>query len=264
MKHFSILLFFFLFTFSASAQYCGNSGPSVCNPVAAPDSTYRIWPTSYMHDCIVRDSFYSTSFTIYNKTDITFSGQTLSVNSIRIDTILNLPCGLCYSTNKVNNIVYHGDSMCVLISGTTHSMAGQYNATILATADLGVPIAINPTDPNDHNNPLWLPLRIQDDQGNCPEVDTFSNGSFVNCNNVGIEEESITQVKASFVGDQLIISNAKISTQVEVFNLQGQLMFQTTVSDTYTKTLPNLQAGLYVVVLSNSAGRKTMRLVKQN
>lgn len=264
MKHLSILLFSFLLTSHAVAQYCGNSGPSICNPVAAPDSTYRIWPTSYMHDCIVRDSFYSTSFTIYNKTDITFSGQTLSVNSIRIDTILNLPCGLCYSTNKVNNIVYHGDSMCVSISGTTHSMPGQYNATILATADLGFPIAINPTDPNDHNNPLWLPLRIRDDQGNCPEVDTFSNGSFVNCTNVGIVENDLAQVKAAFIGDQIIINNATVSTQVQVFNLQGQLILQTTVSDTYANAFPNLQVGLYVVALSNSSGKKTMRLVKQN
>lgn len=255
MKHFSILLFSFLLTLSATAQYCGNSGPSICNPVAAPDTSYRVWPTSYMHDCIVRDSFYSTSFTIYNTSSV------VQNQWLRIDSINNLPCGFCFSTNKANNTVNYGDSMCVVISGTTHTMPGQYNARMVLTANIGINIT---TPVTGHNSPYWLPLRIQDDQGICPEVDTFSNGSFVNCTNVGIEEESIKQVKAAFIGDQLIISNAAVSTQVQVFNLQGQLMFQATVSDTYAKALPNLQAGLYVVVLSNSAGRKTIRLVKQN
>lgn len=254
MKHFSILLFFFLLTLGATAQYCGNSGPSVCTPVAAPDTSYRVWPTSYMHDCIIRDSFYSTSFTIYNTSSV------VQNQWLRIDSINNLPCGFCFSTNKTNNTVNYGDSMCVLISGTTHTMPGQYNARMVLTANIGINITTAVTG---HNSQYWLPLRIQDDQGICPEVDTFSNGSFVNCNNVGIEEESITQVKAAFIGDKLIVTNIYSPCTLQLFNLQGQQMLQNSVTSAYTQACPQLPAGIYIAVLTNASGAsRVIRLVK--
>lgn len=254
MKHLSILSILFLLTLNATAQYCGNSGPSICTPVAAPDTSYKVWPTSYMHDCITRDSFYTTSFTVYNTSNV------VPIQWLRIDSINNLPCGFCFSTNKANNTVVYGDSMCVVISGTTHTMPGQYNARMVLTANVGINIT---TPVTDHNSPYWLPLRIKDDQGNCPEVDTFSNGSFVNCTNVGIEEESLESITATFAGNQLIISGVNTPCVLQFFNLQGQQIMQTSITENYRHPFPQLPAGMYVAVLTNSSGaNKVIRLVK--
>ena len=131
---------------------------------------------------------------------------------------------------------------------------------MVLTANIGINITTAVTD---HNSQYWLPLRIQDDQGICPEVDTFSNGSFVNCTNVGIEEESIAQLKAAFIGDQLIVTNIYSPCTFQLFNLQGQPILQNSVTSAYTQACPHLPCGMYIAVFTNASGAsRVIRLVK--
>lgn len=254
MKPFATAFILVLIVFNAGAQYCGNSGPSVCTPQAVPDSTYWIWVPSGTPDCIVQDSFYSTTLVINNSSYIPFTNASVYVDAIRVDSVNNLPCGLCFRTNKTNNLVQHGDSMCIIISGSTESLAGQYNARIVLTMDIGF---------NHAGGTYTLPLRIRDAQGNCPAIDTASSAGLLADCAVGIAEESLVQVKAVFLYDQLIISNIYSPCTLQLFNLQGQQMLQTSVTSAYTQACPHLPAGMYIAVLTNASGAsRVIHLVK--
>ena len=254
MKHFATAFILLLLILTSNAQYCGNSGPSVCTPQAVPDSTYWIWVPSGTPDCIVQDSFYSTTLVINNSSYIPFTNASVYVDVIRVDRINNLPCGLCFRTNKTNNLVQHGDSMCVVISGSAESPTGQYNARVVLTMDIGF---------NHAGGTYTLPLRVRDAQGNCPAIDTASStGLLADCL-VGITEESLDQVKAFFQYDQLMISNLNSPCTLQLFNLQGQQILQTLVTSAYTQACPQLPAGMYIAVLTNASGAsRVIRLVK--
>lgn len=64
----------------------------------------------------------------------------MSVNSLRFDTIGNLPSNLCWTCNKSNNTYAKLEDGCIKISGTVCSTPGQYKLKFVATMDIGVPI----------------------------------------------------------------------------------------------------------------------------
>ena len=82
----------------------------------------------------------STAVIQYTSTDsVTFGGSTLTIQSLKIDTIDNLPNGLCWSTSSATNtFVTPG---CIKINGTTCSAPGQYKLRVAITVNVGVPIS---------------------------------------------------------------------------------------------------------------------------
>ncbi|MDB5283700.1 MAG: hypothetical protein JWO06_2775 [Bacteroidota bacterium] len=125
-----------------SAQYCGNSGPAVCTPVTTGPLGAFV-PTPDSLPPILNGSTCSTVLHFKNFNVISFGGQSLTIQSLKIDTIANLPNGLCWATNKANNTWLNQEDGCVALSGTCCSLPGQYLLYIIVDANVGVAITTN-------------------------------------------------------------------------------------------------------------------------
>lgn len=120
----------------ASAQYCGNSGPSICTP-----GTYAnpgLYPQSDSLPPFINGTSADATIGLKNFNQVVYSGFTLTVQSLRVDTIDNLPAGLCWATNKIDNTFANQENGCIHVSGTTCATPGQYKLRIIVTVDVGI------------------------------------------------------------------------------------------------------------------------------
>jgi len=104
---------------------CGNSGSTVCNAGTALSysgfefyDNLECFENGVTNDVVVR-------FKSYNDWTLTGVGL-MTIYHLKIDSIQNLPCGLCWATNKSNNVFAGGEQGCIKISGTTFDQVGQY------------------------------------------------------------------------------------------------------------------------------------------
>src|ERR1700733_9227412 len=85
----------------AFGQFCGSSGPSSCTPANSLPNPGFENPDSI--PCAVQGVFYSYSIQFKMFNQFNFIGEN-TVDSIQFDQVYtgvgNLPCGLCWSTNK--------------------------------------------------------------------------------------------------------------------------------------------------------------------
>lgn len=126
----------------ASAQYCGNSGPTICTP-SGTLTTSGFSPNSENLPSFINGASASTVLQFHNYDTILFSGQLLTVQSLKFDSIENLPQGLCWATSQSNNTFANQQDGCIVISGTTCSPPGQYKLRMVATVNIGVDIQTN-------------------------------------------------------------------------------------------------------------------------
>lgn len=127
------------FYFGAVAQYCGNSGTSVCTPSGTLTEP-GLSPSSDSLPPVVNGVAQNTTIQFKNFNKFTFGGQEVTVQSLKIDTLRNLPAGLCWATNKANNTWANQEDGCIKVSGTPCDNPGQYKLKIIVTANIGVPI----------------------------------------------------------------------------------------------------------------------------
>jgi len=144
MKKVIFTLFSFCLLYvNTNAQYCGNtgagSGPSQCTPSGTLTKP-GLAPLSDSLPPLVNGTISSTVIQFKNFDTITFGGQNLTVQSLRIDSIGNSPTGVCWVTNKANNTWANQEDGCIKINGTACATPGQYRLKIIVTANIGVPI----------------------------------------------------------------------------------------------------------------------------
>lgn len=167
-------IFCLLFTDYAAAQYCGGSGPSVCTP--GTNLTLPSFSPSYDSlPCAIQGVPYDQ--TIQLKVPTTGGGYTL--NYIQIDTITNLPCGLCWKASSSNNRFNGGAQGCIRVTGTTYDNVGQFTLRVIVTANVQVPIigAISQANQNLADQGLKYFIRVQTPTGTCAPVDTLAPGN---------------------------------------------------------------------------------------
>ena len=161
MKKFSFLVITLLVAIGSYAQCVVDSN------LAVLDSTvggYYPSPAHLPH--IVRDSAYSQ--TVQGKIETGFAqtfnapvvGQitaTITVDSVRLDSIQGLPAGITWS--KSSNTLPGGGIGCILFSGTTTDTPGVYtlNAIGKIWAKLNVPPIVNNVDTNSYGSLNQLP-----------------------------------------------------------------------------------------------------------
>ncbi|MFN8300071.1 MAG: T9SS type A sorting domain-containing protein [Chitinophagales bacterium] len=154
-------------------QYCGNSGPGICTASGSlPPGKFT--PNDSI-PCIKRGEpvDITIQFSIYDT--ISFSGQILTIQSLKFDSIENLPQGLCWASNSATNSFPNMSSGCLHISGTTYAPAGQYKLSITCTMNIGIPITTNMDAAG-----LYIYLRVIEPSINtCPEVDTAQTAPYV-------------------------------------------------------------------------------------
>jgi hypothetical protein len=155
-----------------NAQYCGGSGPTVCNPSGTLTEP-GLSPSSDSLAPVVNGIANNTTIQFKNFNQFTLSGQTVTVQSLRIDSIGNIPAGLCWQTNKTNNTFANQEDGCIQVSGLPCANPGQYKLFILVTANIGVPIQ---TDA-DAAGLKYFVRAINDNDAVIP-VDTNAVGAF--------------------------------------------------------------------------------------
>lgn len=113
----------------------GNCG-SISNVLPkAQTGTPGFTPVSDSFPVIIKGA--ATDQTIYfeNYDTVRVSGTLISINTIKIDSIENLPSGLCWKTNKSNNTFLGKETGVIQITGSTPDPAGQYKLRIIVTAN---------------------------------------------------------------------------------------------------------------------------------
>jgi hypothetical protein len=168
----------------------GISPPSGCVPGASalPNGFY---PGSSQLPCIARGEYYSQT--------IVFSCQSITpVDSMRIDSIINLPAGLNWSVavpqgNGVN-MIKNGQQVCITISGITQAAVGNYNIdfyVLLMAAAIG---QVNASLEQSHTAfatfANFPPYTLQICQGNCSSFPSVT-GTVTNATGAGIPNGSI-------------------------------------------------------------------------
>ncbi len=136
MKKGLLFLVLGLLVVGAKAQYCGNSGSSQC--IIDPNHQGFFYPVNDSLPPLENGVVSNAVIQYINSGTITFGGNVVSVQSLRIDSIENLPDGLCWATSDTTNTFT--DTGCIKLNGTTCSMPGQYKLRVYITANIGVPI----------------------------------------------------------------------------------------------------------------------------
>lgn len=168
MKHFLFFLVLFFFTLTASAQYCAN------NPVNCP-VTYNLTTAGFQNystfPCVVNNQNYNHTFELYVPNYITYNGIVVHIDSIGIDAIDNLPCGLCWNSSKSFNTFAGNTHNCIAISGLPNDSEGSYKLSLTGIAYTNF-------------GPLWgqldypgfqIFLRVINSGANCNAADTANS-----------------------------------------------------------------------------------------
>lgn len=174
MKKLLLLTTLWMLSHSIYAQYCGVSGASICTPSGTLNSP-GFSPTSEALPALVNGELSSTVLQFKNFDTITFGGQVLTVQTLRIDSIGNLPAGLCWSTNKNNNTWNNQEDGCLVFNGTTCSTPGQYKLRMIITVNVGVPIQ---TDADAANLKYFLRVKNTGAQ-DLPVDTTQTNNNYI-------------------------------------------------------------------------------------
>jgi hypothetical protein len=122
----SLLLSPFLLIILVSTSFsqpCGTSGPSQCTPSGTlPGGTFT---PSEQIPCVVKGEQVSST------SEFNLTGGAIS--NLRIDSLVNLPSGLCWSTNNAMDTFGVGESGCIHVTGITYAPIGQYKILLYVT-----------------------------------------------------------------------------------------------------------------------------------
>jgi hypothetical protein len=169
MKKF-FLLFFSCLSIAAAvnAQHCVQASINI-TPVAG--SGPGLTPSSENLPCTIVGS--AVSDTLYFENYTTVEGF-VTVDSLTIDSIGNLPPGLCWVTNKASNTFAGGESGSIYLEGTSVGPPGQYQLTIIVTAYTNIGTL---ADQNAATvTGLRYYIRASCPSTACPALDTASSG----------------------------------------------------------------------------------------
>ncbi len=130
-----------LFSVNAWAQCTPNS------PTGSPGLT----PVTDSLACVEIGNPYSEVVFLENfdnfSATVPIIGQiTITVDSLRIDSITNIPCGLTWAANKPSRTYYSGETGCIAVSGNSFENVGQYRLNIYVHVWATAPFPIGAQD----------------------------------------------------------------------------------------------------------------------
>lgn len=268
------LLSFGLLYLNSNAQYCGGSGTSQCTPsgtLVRPG----LDPVSDSLPPVINGVTSTTVIQFKNFDTIRFGGQLLTIQTLRIDSIENLPAGLCWTTNKANNTYSNQEDGCIKVNGIACSPPGQHKLRIIVTVNVGISLQTNADAAG-----LKYYVRVKNSGDADTPVDTsqtqanpfIAYGGAQNCN-VGISEIGSIQNSLSVIPNPFnnkavvsFFSDKSGSMTERVTNMIG--------SEVYSKDIEiktgenksfiernNLPAGVYFYSLTDGKNLVTKRLI---
>jgi hypothetical protein len=129
MKKIATSLFLAMTIVHLSAQYCGNSGPSICTPPANLGAA-GLYPIPANLSPLINGLVSSTVIDFQNFDTVEFDNQLLHINSVAIDTVANLPSGLCWASSSPTNSWTTSGTGCIVVSGTPCDNPGQWSVPV--------------------------------------------------------------------------------------------------------------------------------------
>ena len=275
-KSFILLSLILGLTIGAHAQQClMDSGIAVTTPINVDTTSLAFFtPSSDSLACIptgwvpyIQDTLYFTTFRTLNG---------FNVDSMTIDSINNLPPGLCWSSNSPDNTFAGGQNGAISISGQIAASPGQYKLMVWVHSTTDVfPI---PLDNLEHLIGLRYYIRVACPSQSCPPVDTSG----------GKDSLYIPYPTTCDVGiEQISSSLSKISVQPNPFSSQAVVTFDSSIEGVFTLKMinllgevvsirdidvmhgnnqafierKNLSPGMYLLSISNADGSVTDKIV---
>lgn len=266
--------------FNASAQYCGSSnpsGPNQCSPSGALTKP-GLSPSTDSLPPAVNGTAYTTVIQFKNFDTIRAFGNLLTISTLQIDSINNLPSGLCWATNVANNKWNNQEDGCIRINGTTCSDPGVYRIKIKVLADVGLGFAV----PYDADQ-VGLKYYVRTINNGDAEValDTSQTAMFAkpsgysataNCsvgiNDLGNTITSISVVPNPFNNKAVVTFNSDVTGVMteRISNMLGSVVSRRELDvklgeNTSTINRQDLPAGVYFYSLSTGKNLITKRIV---
>ncbi|MCS6935770.1 MAG: T9SS type A sorting domain-containing protein [Chitinophagales bacterium] len=256
-----------------NAQYCGNSGPGVCTPSGTLTQP-GLSPNSHELAPVINGTNNSVIIQFKNFNTFNFGGNTVTVQSIKLDSIGNLPGGLCWATNKANNTWGNQEDGCIKVSGTANGSIGQYKLKIIVTANIGTNIPGLDADAVG----LKYFVRLINPGGNTPCIDTTAGafkpytGNEPNCP-VSIDEPSnsisTVQIQPNPMSTSAVVSfysDKNTTANVRLTNLLGSVVSSQFIDvnageNTFELERNNLPKGVYMLTISTGKNSVTRRII---
>lgn len=241
------------FIVSANAQYCGGSGASACTPsgtMTEPGLSPIELPS------VVNGTDANTTIQFKNFDKFNYSGTEITINSLRIDSIGNLPAGSCWKTNKTDNTFANQEDGCINVSGTVCADPGQYKIRIFVTANTSIGV-IGPNLDAETVNLKYF-VRVKNSGDADVAVDTNQTALFVK--HAGYSASASCQV-----GINEVAAINAVSVVPNPFNSQAVVSFVSEKSTVMTERLSNmLGAVVYKNTLNVKAGENSSVLDARN
>ena len=159
------LFTFFTATFFGVVSYA-QCIPDITNTVPG------LTPTLDNIPCAEQGVAYNQTIQIY----VPASAAGFTINSVRVDSIRNFPCGLKYAFNKLDKTFLGGEKGCMQITGTTSDAVGQYRLKVYVTIDvtgLPVPPYFDASLIPGLGSAFNVFLRVKPTAGVCAPIDTM-------------------------------------------------------------------------------------------
>ncbi len=275
-------------------QYCGSSGSTVCSPTGAL-SKPGLQPLPECLQFVYVDSTYtgtnSISIQFQNYDTTSFAGTTVTIDSLKIDTIGNLPAGTCWATNKSNNTFANRENGCINVSGTISDTVtpGQYQLYIVVDAWVH---GIGDLTLNAAQEALYYYVRVKaspadtcarlvDTTGQAAGTNRFIAYTANNCTASGVTCSEATSIRdvIAYINTLDIVPNP-ISNQAtvtfnstktgkvteKITNIIGSEVYSNELQlilgqNTHTITKGNLAAGVYIYSITDGESVYSKKLV---
>jgi len=277
-KLFFTLAMFCAVTAQLSAQYCGNSGPSICSPaiLTAPGLS----PVSDSLAPLVDGVPTNTIIEFKNFDTLQFGGHTVTLQSLKIDSISNLPSGLCWATSDTNNTFQNQQSGCIRVQGTTTATPGQYKLNIVVDANIGFTVTTNADaaglfyyvrvncSDSVHSRPIDT---VGQAEGTIPTFEAYDSAcstTYTSIKNIDQNVQGLSVYPNPFNNSAVVkFTSAFTGTMTErITTIIGSEVSARQISvvngvNTQVVERKNLTAGIYFYTLSDGKSTFTKRLV---
>lgn len=241
------ILICLLWSFLANAQYCG----TLTDCINTDTSIHSIYPVDTALPPLVNGDSVNIYINIYGSDTMTFGSHSLLCDSFVLDSIIQLPEGLCWSVNQLHQTYYQGVRGCIKISGVPCVPPGQYSIPMLW--EFYVPIGIR--------NSTYYRLRIINRGDSIVPVDTSRAvegqgvlyGPPASCYPLGIYNKAATDISIK-ISPNPVIDHALITVNgitgkydFELYDFTGRLCYRDKeiAQSSFQLNRNNLAAGAY-------------------
>lgn len=277
-----LLLFAFIIAaskFSIKAQ---------CTPDVAL-TTPGLYPHPMSFACAEQGVGYSGAVITIKNFNTAGPGGAYTIDSVFIDSVTNVPCGLIYAVYYPNGrCLRNSESGCINFTGITTDPAGQYKVKIYAKVYGGLPAGIEGvstdlaslgalnTPPLDYR--YWI--RVKPAGGSCTALDTAVSTLVNKISSCHSSYSAITNLNPSLSAINLFPNPAQSSTSLSftanessvydltITNLIGELIETRTLpveagENSFNLNLSGYAKGNYIVHLKQNGLSTTLRFVIQ-